>query len=96
MLQQALLLNVSNVFDESASIDERVIAAKLRNLSPIHMSNLWVALLESGWDLDGAERRIHIDWATDFKRGPGVVLPKQPSLSHRFLRPTISIATRTC
>ena len=40
MLQQALLLNVSNAFDESASIDERVIAAKYaKNLSPIHMRN---------------------------------------------------------
>ena len=56
MLQQALLLNVSNEIDESASIDERVIAAKYaKNLSRIHMRNLGSRCLKAA--TDGAQCR---------------------------------------
>ena len=48
MLQQALLLNVSNAFHESAVLDERVIAAKYAKSVSDTYEKSWVALLESG------------------------------------------------
>lgn len=85
MLQQALLLNVSNAFDESASIDERVIAAKYAKSVSDTYEKSWVALLESG-DLMARSAEIHIDWATDFKRGPGVShYPNSDPLSRSLL-----------
>ena len=85
MLQQALLLNVSNALDESASIDERVIAAKYAKSVSDTYEKSWVALLESG-DLMARSAEIHIDWATDFKRGPGVShYPNSDPLSRSLL-----------